>query len=109
MATLIEETSTVTAKNQTTVPKAVRAALGIGSGDRIVYRIAKDGSVALARQVEQDDEAAVTAFLKFISNDIKRRPEAIKPMRQDDVDRRAKLLEGVEIDLDGDFPDVDPI
>lgn len=108
--TLIQEISTVTAKNQTTVPKAVRAALGVGPGDRLIYRIANDGSVALARQVEQDDdEAAVTAFLKFLSNDIKRRPEALKPMRQKDVDRLSELLEGVEVDLDGDFTGATPI
>ena len=107
--TLIQEISTVTAKTQTTVPKAVRAALGVGPGDRLVYRIAKDGSVALARQAEHDDEAAVDAFLEFLSNDIKRRPEAILPFDPVDVARRAKLLEGVEVDLDGDFSGAIPI
>ena len=36
---LIEEKSTLTAKGQTTVPKAVRQALGIRAGDRIAFRV----------------------------------------------------------------------
>ena len=107
--TLIQEISTVTAKNQTTVPKAVRAALGVGPGDRLVYRIAKDGSVALARQAEHDDEAAVDAFLEFLSNDIKRRPEAILPFEASEMAAMIALVEGVEVDLDGDFSDAIPI
>ncbi len=34
--------STVTSKGQTTLPKAVREALGVGPGDRVRYRIEGD-------------------------------------------------------------------
>jgi AbrB family looped-hinge helix DNA binding protein len=40
--------SKITAKAQTTVPKEVREALGVKSGDMLVYRISK-GKVTLAR------------------------------------------------------------
>ena len=46
--------STLTAKAQTTVPKAVRDALGVGPGDRIRYVISDDDVRILAvRPVER--------------------------------------------------------
>ena len=35
--------STVTSKGQTTLPKTVRTALGVGPGDRIRYVVVDDG------------------------------------------------------------------
>ena len=106
---VLEEHSKITAKGQTTVPKRVRDRLGLRIGDEIVFRVSDDGAVMVESARQSDDEAAVDAFLAFISNDIKRRPEALKPLRQEDVDRRRALLEGVELDLDGDFSGATPI
>ena len=36
---IIEERSTITAKGQTTVPKAVRQVLGVKEGDEIAFRV----------------------------------------------------------------------
>lgn len=36
---VIEEVCTITAKGRTTVPKAIRQALGVGYGGRIVFRV----------------------------------------------------------------------
>lgn len=44
-------TSRVTSKAQTTIPKAVRAALGLAEGDTLVYDIV-DGQVVLRRLTE---------------------------------------------------------
>jgi antitoxin PrlF len=52
--------SRITAKAQTTVPKEVRAALGVKPGDTLVYRIAK-GKVTLARAEPVD-----RAYLKSV-------------------------------------------
>lgn len=106
---VLEEHSKITAKGQTTVPKRVRDRLGLQVGDEIVFRVSDDGAVMVESARQSDDEAAVDAFLAFISSDIKRRPEALKPLRQEDVDRRRALLEGVELDLDGDFSGATPI
>lgn len=100
---LIEETSTVTSKGQTTVPKAVRQALGIRSGDRIAFRVDKSGKVSLARAEPPDDIAAVEAFLGFLSDDIKRRPEAVRPLPEEAARRLRALGKEVEVDLDADF------
>ena len=35
----IEERSTITAKGQTTVPKAIRQVLGVKEGDEIAFRV----------------------------------------------------------------------
>src|ERR1041384_5038935 len=100
---LIEEKSTLTAKGQTTVPKAVRQALGIRAGDRIAFRVEDGGKVSLARDEAPEELSAVEAFLAFLSNDIKRRPQAVEPMPNEAVRRMRALTDGVEVDLDGDF------
>lgn len=41
--------STVTIKGQTTLPKDVRTALGLGPGDRVRYMILDGGEVRLVR------------------------------------------------------------
>lgn len=41
--------STVTIKGQTTLPKDVRAALGLGPGDRVRYMILDGGEVRIVR------------------------------------------------------------
>ena len=100
---LIEERSTLTAKGQTTVPKAVRQALGIRAGDRIAFRVDRAGKVSLTRDEAPDETSAVEAFLAFLSDDIKRRPEAVAAMPDKAAERMRDLARGVDVDLDGDF------
>jgi antitoxin PrlF len=45
--------SRITAKAQTTIPRAVREALGVGAGDTLAYRI-EDGVVILTRALDPD-------------------------------------------------------
>lgn len=44
--------STITSKNQTTVPKAVMAALKLKPSDQLVYEIGTDGRVVLTAKTE---------------------------------------------------------
>ena len=47
----------------------------------------------------------VKAFLNFLARDIKKNPSTIEPLTED-VCRRASLLtEGMEVDLDEEFPE----
>lgn len=55
-------TTTVTAKGQVTIPKAVRDLLGIGPGSRVNFRRAADGSIVLTRA---DDTRPPNRFEKF--------------------------------------------
>ncbi len=68
--TPLEETSTITAKGQTTVPKAVRNALGIGVGGKITFRV-ENGRVTVSRLEAPHRDPALGSFLKLIEQDIK--------------------------------------
>jgi antitoxin PrlF len=69
MARVIEETSTITAKGQTTVPKAVRQALGVDCGGKIAFRI-EDGEVTVYSPDAERRDPALLAFLALIEKDI---------------------------------------
>jgi antitoxin PrlF len=55
-------TTTVTAKGQVTIPKAVRDLLGIVPGSRVDFLRAADGSVVLTRV---DERQPVSRFAKL--------------------------------------------
>ena len=69
MAAIIEETSTITAKGQTTIPKAVRQALGVAYGGKIAYRI-EEGRVTVHNPEAEHHDPALAAFLGLIEKDI---------------------------------------
>ena len=68
--------SRLTAKWQTTVPRSVRAALGVGPGDTLAYRIEGD-QVFVTRAVDEDEDgdddshsdAELQAAIDHILND----------------------------------------
>lgn len=64
--------STVTTKGQTTLPRTVRAALGVGSGDRVRY-IILDGEVRIIK-------ARPVAILEGIFADASRKPVSLDEM-----------------------------
>jgi antitoxin PrlF len=65
----IEETSTITATGQTTVPKAVRQALGVDYGGKIAFRIER-GRVTVHNPDAENADPALAAFLALIEKDI---------------------------------------
>jgi antitoxin PrlF len=79
---VVEEVCTITAKGQTTVPKAVRQALGVGYGGRIAFRV-EAGRVtvhALPPEVGARDPA-LAPFLALLEADLVARPaEAVRPL-----------------------------
>lgn len=75
--------STLTSKNQTTVPKAVVAALKLKPSDQLVYEIGADGCVVLSAKTETF--ASVAAVL----------PKRARPKRvptTEDMDRAIKEM-----------------
>lgn len=67
--------SRLSAKSQTTVPRSVRDALGVGPGDALAYRIEGD-QVFISKAEDDDDieddvhhEAAIQAAIDEILND----------------------------------------
>jgi antitoxin PrlF len=69
MATIVEETSTITAKGQTTIPKAVRQALGLSCGDKIAFRI-EDGRVTVHSAETAHRDPVLVAYLRLIEKDV---------------------------------------
>ena len=99
MPALLEEVSTITAKGQTTVPKAVRQALGVDYGGRIAFRVDERG-VSVHRADSDNEDPAIDSFLAFIAADIQRRPEALTSLSPALTERIATLTKGVAVDLD---------
>ena len=82
---VVEEVCTITAKGQTTVPKAVRQALGVSYGGRIAFRV-EGGTVTVRALLEADGEGAaedpaLAPFLALLEADLAARPvEAVRPL-----------------------------
>jgi antitoxin PrlF len=94
----IEEICTITAKGQTTVPKAIRQAIGVDYGGKIAFRL-EEGVVTLHRVEAEHEDPALASFLKLIETDIAhgRNVEAIPA---DLLDAMRLVREKVEVDLD---------
>ena len=74
---VVEEICTVTSKGQTTVPKAVRQALGVSGGGRIAFRVEDEAVTVRAWQEEDDSDPALRPFLALLEADLVRRPQDV--------------------------------
>jgi antitoxin PrlF len=105
MALLLREDSTITAKGQTTVPKAVRQALGVAPGDRVSFVVVDERRVYLEKvgDAEQEDPV-VESFLSFLSRDMVAHPDTsvivFPPALRD---RITALTEGADVDPDAEI------
>jgi antitoxin PrlF len=95
---LIETTSRLTAQNQTTIPVAVRKALGLNSNDRIKFVIMGDGKVELAKDEPETSDVAVAAYLRFLEADIIANPQKLSVLERDE--ELAAKLASVETDIE---------
>lgn len=72
---IVEEVCTITAKGQTTVPKAVRQALGVGYGGRIAFRVERGRvTVHALPEVQEAEDPALAPFLALLEADLAARP-----------------------------------
>jgi antitoxin PrlF len=94
-----EEISTISSKGQTTVPKSVRQALGVGEGDQIAFRVDETG-VSVRRAEEARDDPAIVAFLSFLSKDVESDPGKLKALSPELARHIASLTRGVPFDPD---------
>ncbi len=80
---VVEEVCTITAKGQTTVPKAVRQALGVGYGGRIAFRVEKGSVTVHALPKEDGADPALAPFLALLEADLASRPaDAVRPLTE---------------------------
>jgi antitoxin PrlF len=97
--------STLTDRYQTTVPDAVRKALGLNKRDKIRYTIQPDGTVSMARAEERDP--VVEEFLDFLAKDLEKNPHHIQTISPELLSHVRSLISTVEIDLDAPLADED--
>ncbi|RFB76655.1 type II toxin-antitoxin system PrlF family antitoxin [Methylovirgula sp. 4M-Z18] len=105
MAALLKEESTITAKGQTTVPKSVRQALGVGYGDRIAFFVDDQRRVYVEKAGgEGTSDPVVERFLEFLARDMAEHPEkSVVALPAALRDRIAALTDGMAVDLDAEI------
>jgi len=99
---VVEEVCTITAKGQTTVPKAVRQALGVGYGGRISFRVKGRSVTVHALPEDETSDPALAPFLALLEADMAGRPaDAVTPL----TPALAARLEALTRELDEVDPD----
>jgi antitoxin PrlF len=96
---VLEEVSTITAKGQTTVPRAVRRVLGVGAGDKIAFHV-EGNRVTLVAAESAHSDPVVGKFLEFVARDMGKRPEALKAISREFAARISSVVKGKKVDLD---------
>jgi antitoxin PrlF len=102
MATVIQEHSKITAKGQTTVPKAVRQALGVSYGGEIAFVVDERG-VSVQRVESENADPVIAAFLGFLEQDLLHNPRNVVAFPSSLAERMASLAEQVEVDRNDDI------
>ncbi len=101
---VVEEVCTITAKGQTTVPRAIRQALGVGYGGRIAFRVEGDRVTVHALLEDGASDPALAPFLALLEADIANRPRnAVLPLTPALAARMEALTGGLE-EVDPDAP-----
>jgi antitoxin PrlF len=103
MVAVLEKSSTIYRKGQTTVPIEVRNALGVAAGDSVTFRVERNGTVNLRKAEDEDStDTAMDAFLQFLADDIRRRPSEVRPVTAALERRLRELTRGTVIDRAND-------
>lgn len=101
MNKILRKVSTITEKGQTTIPKPIRDALGVGYGGRIAFSLDEKNRVFVERDDREDEDPALDGFLDLLARDMASRPQnAFVEIPSGLRDRIAALTDGAEIDLD---------
>ena len=104
MAALLKEESTITAKGQTTVPKAVRQALGVDYGGRIAFFVDDARRVYVEKAMEEVNDPVVDRFLELLARDMTKHPgTSIVPLPATLRDRMAALVGNMDVGLDAEI------
>ena len=66
----IHETATVTSKGQITLPKSIRQALGISSGEKVAFDLRGTEIIVSKVEKSEHEDPAIMAFLSLLEHDI---------------------------------------
>ena len=105
MSRVCEANATLTDRYQTTVPKAVRQALGLGKRDQIRFVVRSDRSVVLERAEPNASDPALGPFLDLLAADLAAHPERLSSHEGDVLVRARELVADVQVDLEAQLVD----
>ncbi|WP_462325695.1 type II toxin-antitoxin system PrlF family antitoxin, partial [Desulfoplanes sp.] len=97
----IRETATVTSKGQITLPKSIRSALGVTSGNKLSFELQGEEIVVRRLQPDEHEDPAIAKFLGLIEQDLrqgKHIDELPKPLQESML-----ALLNVPVDLDAEI------
>ncbi len=99
--------STLTDRDQTTIPAPIRKVLGLSKRDKICYTIESDGRVFISRADQTQSDPILGQFLSFLAQDIGKNPQHLQAISSDLVSRVQSLIADVDFDLDAPLLDED--
>lgn len=67
----IEEVATITSKGQITLPKAIRQALGVDYGGKVVFALQGSRVIVTRADESSHDDPAINSFLALLESDIR--------------------------------------
>ncbi len=91
--------SVITAKAQTTLPKGVREALGVGAGDRLSYVVQEDCAIIMKVRQPEASDATLDAFLRFLEADLIAH-RTVAPASEELLRRANGLVGCLDVDVD---------
>jgi len=101
MSATIKTESTLTDRDQTTVPETVRRSLRLGKRNKIHCALRPDSEVGLTRAVlAEGDDLLVGQFRGVLARDIAAHPERLQSVDAGLARRIQSLVGGVEVNLD---------
>lgn len=99
----INESATLTSKGQITLPKAIRQALGVTTGQKVNFELC-DGKVVVTRACDDHADPAIGAFLGLLEADV-RNGRSIRDLPEDLAQamlENAGLCEDLDESIEGD-------
>lgn len=104
VAMVLEAEASLTAKNQITIPVAVRKALKLqGDCSQVKFQILpEDGRVMVLRgEVPRErEDPGLKPFLALLQKDMRMNPRRFAPFPAPLLEKASSLVEGMEVDLD---------
>ena len=97
----IRETATVTSKGQITLPKSIRSALGVTSGNKLSFELQGEEIVVRRLQPDEHEDPAIAKFLGLLENDL-RKGKHIEKLPKHLQESMLAMLD-VPVDLDNEI------
>ncbi|HEU4882198.1 MAG TPA: type II toxin-antitoxin system PrlF family antitoxin [Longimicrobium sp.] len=90
---------------RSTVPAAVRKALNLTPGDRLIWEI--QGEEVIVRRggavMEEDDDPALEPFFRLLASDMEAHPERLRGIPEELYQKWMAITAGVEVDPNETF------